>query len=160
MVAIGWDSQRQSFARHELEEVLDVLAHPGQGGDGTRRSATRVLAVGHERYEIPRLCQRGEIVAGAPTVLKKAVIRGRPGVVFGAVDDGDAQSKSTAVKCARCFAIPGGEEIAILDIHVLDVELDSPESILLTQLDQTARRPATRRGISEEASKCRLIERP
>src|SRR2546423_7335273 len=62
MVAIGWNSQRQLLARHELEEIVDVLAHPWQGGDRPWRSATRVLAVGHERDEVSRLRNPGQTV--------------------------------------------------------------------------------------------------
>src|SRR4051812_43494637 len=59
---------------------------------------------------------------------------------------------------ARSLAIPRAQQIAILNVDVLDVELNSPVRIGPTELDQSLSRAGARRRVGEESPKSRLIE--
>src|SRR3954469_15203902 len=86
------------------------------------------------------------------------MIRGLSRVFFGAVHYGDTESKSAAVERARSLAIPGAQQVAILNVDVLNVELNSPVRIGATELDQSFRRAGASSGVGEEFPEGRLIE--
>ena len=158
VIAVGRNPQRELFARNVLQEILDILAHPRQRCDGTGRRTTRVLAVGHERDEVSGLGQRGEIIACAPAVLQEAMISGGTGSVFSAMDDCNAERESAAMQRRCRLTVPGSKEIAILDVDVLDVELDSPEPAVPAELDERTHRPSPSRGVGEQSPQRRLVE--
>ena len=75
------------------------------------------------------------------------MISGGAGIVFGAMDDRNAERESAAMQRCRRLTVPGGKELAILDVDVLDIELDSPVPVLLTELQEASRRARTCRRV-------------
>ena len=72
--------------------------------------------------------------------------------------DGNAQGETAAMQRTRGLAVPRREKIAIGNVDVLDVELDSPVSILLTELQQAAGGGTPGRCVGQQFSQRRLIE--
>src|SRR5438046_9246236 len=90
------------------------------------------------------------------------MMSGGGGIVFSAMDDRNAERESAAMQRCRRLTVPGGKELAILDVDVLDVELDSRVPVLLTELQEAPGRARTprcvRQKFSQRAPVARLVD--
>ena len=117
-----------------------------------------MLAVGHQRDEIAGFGQSGNVVAAAPAVFHEAAICGWTCAVLGFVNDGHTDLVSGFVQCLCRVGVPGRKPVAVGDVDVFDIELDSPVSVGFAERDHRFYGAIPRGRVSEELSQPGLLE--
>jgi hypothetical protein len=117
-----------------------------------------VLAVGHDRDEIADFRHCSEVVSSPPAVLEEPVIGGRAGFVAGSMHDCRADREAGGVKRICRVRIPLSKSLAIRDVQILDVELNSPVSVCLAEIDHRLDGARARKGIREQPPQSGPVE--
>ena len=117
-----------------------------------------MLAVSHQRDKIAGFGESGNVVAAAPAVFHEATVCGWTCAVLGFVNDSHADLVPGFVQCLRRIGVPRRKPVAVGDVDVFDVELDSPVAVGFAERDHRFYGSIPRGAVSKELSQPGLLE--